>query len=779
MLPDLASRYRILDRLGRGGTGEVFLAEDLRLRRQVALKMLPAAGDGAEARDRLLQEARVASSLSHPNIAVIYEIDEVAGPEGRQSFIAMEYVAGRTLAQCARERRLSPAEVLGVLRQVADALAEAHDRGVVHRDIKSSNVMLTESGRVKVLDFGLATFTPPLGADADTWTRVEGALGPGALVGTLSYMSPEQALGRELDLRSDVFSLGVVAYELLAGGLPFAGENAVAVVDAVLHRDPPPLYLPDEPRAAEIQRIVRRMLAKDREERYQGLRELLRDLDALEAASGRAALPSAPTPNAVAVMSFTNITGDPEDAWLGTGLAETVTADLKCVEGLTVVARERIWETARRLSASGEVDEGMATRIGRELSARWVIAGGYQRLGETVRVTARVTDIETGRVVHTAKRDGRMDGIFDLQDRIVGELSEGLRLGIAGGERGSEETHVVEAYESFSRGMLNLRRESYESLDRAVLLFERAVALDPRYARAQLQLGSAYDVKAVYLQAPELHDRAIACFRRAIELAPDLALAWKELGSSLTSLGREDEGIEAIQRALALDPADASAHNALGRAFFIGKARWGEAAAHYETALRLNPQAGWSALQLAHCCAFLRDFARGEAAARRAVALQEQMQSGREGVVVVGAHMRLAHLAALQGRHEEALAHLQDESRFFERVDHALRDRSRIELYQRMGAAHLRLGRAAEAAAAFEVALAAFEERLRLGADDPFTRFYVAGVHALRGDTEQALGSLGRAARARRRFTLERARIEPEFDGLRGDPRFAHLVGGP
>jgi len=441
------------------------------------------------------------------------------------------------------------------------------------------------------------------------------------------------------------------------------------------------------------------------------------------------------------------------------------------------VGRERIWEALRKAGAVGAPDEAQATRAGRELGARWVVTGGYQRLGETVRVTARVTQVDTGTVVHTAKIDGRMGEIFELQDRIVAELSSGLRLSLSPRARGGEETHVVEAYEAFAKGMLNLRLESYEALDRAVLFFEQAVALDPSYARAHLELGVAYDVKAAYLTVPEMHERAIASFRRAIELAPDLAQAWKELSSALLSLGREDEAIEAVQRALALDPADAAAHGALARAFFIGRADFDRAAAEYETALRLNPQAGWSALQLSHAAALRRDFARGEAAARQAAALQERMQSGKDGVVIVGSYMRLGHLAALQGRAEEALEHLERERRFLQQVDHALRNRTTIELQQRIGAAHLALGHQEEAREAFQAGLSLFEERLRLGADDPFTRFYVAGIHALAGAVEQALSSLGRAVRMRRRFTVARARIEPEFAGLREEPRFQELVG--
>jgi superkiller protein 3 len=325
--------------------------------------------------------------------------------------------------------------------------------------------------------------------------------------------------------------------------------------------------------------------------------------------------------------------------------------------------------------------------------------------------------------------------------------------------------------------MINLRAESHESVDRAILFFERAVALDPSYAQAHLKLGSAYETKASYLVMPELYDRALVQFRRAIELRPGLVSAWRELGGVLVALCREDEGIEAIRHALTLDPTDAGAHATMGRAHFLGFGDFPRATECYERALAFNPQAGWYVLQLAHCYALLRDFARGEEAARRAVALQEDFLSGREGIAIVGAHMRLGHMAALQGRHQQAIEHFQRELAFLERVDHALRNRILIELHQRLGSAHLRLGHAAEGAAALALALEGFERRLRLGADEPFSRYYAACAYAVRGDVDPALNYLERAIRLRRRFTIARARIEPEFDGLRGERRFRDLVG--
>jgi tetratricopeptide (TPR) repeat protein len=284
-------------------------------------------------------------------------------------------------------------------------------------------------------------------------------------------------------------------------------------------------------------------------------------------------------------------------------------------------------------------------------------------------------------------------------------------------------------------------------------------------------------VKASYLTMPELHERAIASLRRAIALRPDLGEAWRELGAPLVSVGREDEALEAVRLALALTPDDAASHSALGRVYFIGKADFAAAAAAYEKALALNPQAGWAAQQLAHCSALVGDFARGEEAARRAIVLQEEFVSGKEGILIVGAYMRLGHLAALQGRDAIAKEQFEKEMDFLNRVDHALKARTTIELHMRLGAALLRLGERAAGEGSLQAATAAFERRLRMGTDDAFTRYYAACAYALRGDVEAALESLEKTARMRRAYTVARARTEPHLQALRGQPRFEALVG--
>ncbi len=755
--------------------GDVYRAEDQRLRRTVALKVVHAARDPEETSRRLLAEARAGSAFTHPNIAVVYEVDEVEHEGTTLSFIAMEYVAGRTLADLAAQGLLPLDTILDVGRQVADALAAAHAHGLVHRDIKPSNVMVTETGLAKVLDFGVARWSAPMG-DL-TPTQTDDPLQDMA-AGTLSYMSPEQITGRPLDGRSDMFSLGVVLHELLAGQRLFEGANAAQVLEAVLQKEAPPLHVRlDDPRLPAVERVVRRMLEKNAANRFDDLRATGLALAAVQRGEDARGVRADSASPILAVTDFRNISANAEDDWLGTGISETVTADLEGFEGVTVVPRGRVSELARTLERQGgEGNDVLLMRVGRELGARWILTGSFQRVGDAVRVTAHLLDAATAQAERTIKIDGRMHEIFDLQDRLVRDLADLLRAVIRPTGAATQETGVVGAYEAFSKGVLNLRAETYESLDRAVMLFEHAVALDPGYARAHLDLGVAYATKADYLARGELRAQAVTSLRRALELQPDSVRAWRELGSVLIGLGQDQEGFAALRRALVIDPADAGALGAMARALFIGRAQFEEAAAWYERALTSNPQAGWYALQLAHCAALLRDFARGEAAARRAIELQQAALSGQEGMLIVGASMRLGQLQALQGRTAEAIAAYTQELDFLNGIDHALRNRVIVELNVRLGAAHLSLGETRKGHALLDVAIQAFDRRVRLGADEPFTRYYAAAAHALKGDADTAIAFLERAATARRAFTLERARIEPEFVALRQDLRMQRLL---
>ena len=773
---DVVDHYRVLEHLGSGGMGDVYRAEDLRLRRIVALKTLRSGADLSEGTARLLAEARAASALSHPHIAVVYEIAHAHHHTQPLAYIAMEYVEGTTLAELARQRPLDLDAVLDIFEQVADALAEAERLGIVHRDLKPANVMVTSAGRVKVLDFGVAQRRHQTDAGADDSTHTADLTGVrGGFAGTVGYAAPEQLAGRAVDVRADLFSLGVMLYELVCGTRPFTGDNAAQVLESMLTREVPPF--PDshrDPRLPALEQFVRRLLARNPDDRPSTAADLRATFESIRTAS------QPPSPagleGALVVADFTNISGNAEDEWLGTGIAETLTMDAAQLESVSIVARERVSETLKTLRRqTDDPEERLYARAARALGARWAVSGGFQRSGDAVRVTASLRDVGSGEIVRTMRVDGRVDAIFELQDRLVRELALSLRAAISP-SAAPDQTDVVTAYEAFSLGLLNRQADTFEALDRAVVLFERAVTLDPAYARAYIELGAAVSAKADYLSLPELNARAVSSLRRAIELQPGSVRAWRELGSSLLGLGQDAEATASIQHALAIDPVDASSLGTMGRVCFIGSARFREAAEWFDRALERNPNAGWYSLQLAHCAALLREFERGERAAARAVEAQESFLSGRPGLFIAGGYMRAGHLAALQGQDEKAIEYFQREIDFLVRTEHPLRHRILVELDARLGAAYQRRGDAPRAGALFETALESFDRRVRLGADDPFTRYYAAAVHALRGDVEPALAFLERAAAERPAFTAARAAIEPEFERLRGDARFERML---
>ena len=790
--------------------GEVFRAEDTRLGRNVALKFLPASYQyDPDRRERFFKEARTASALRSPYIAAIYDIGEFEG----SNFIVMELVEGELLSRTLERGPLPIFDAIGIAMQVADALDEAHSLGIVHRDIKSSNLIITDRGLVKVLDFGLAKSSgnlrpPGRDSDSDPTTKLGQETVVGLVLGTVAYMSPEQALGQAVDHRSDIFSLGVVTYEMLTGQLPFNGDSSTEAIDRIVHAEPTAIARFNYNVPSELERIVRKALEKNPNYRYQSAREmyidlrnLQRDLDVnnrtanvaqpitehqstvllTEKQSSQSSELMPKLENAVAVMTFANITGEPKDEWIGSGIAETVTSDLKKVRGLSVIGRERTFEVLKDLGTGqlADFDESVAIDIGRRLAASWILGGGYQRIGEMIRITARVIDVNTGEVVRTVKIDGNINEIFTLQDKIVYELSQGLNLELATSEITDievAETQSVEAYESFSRGMINLRNGSRDSLDRAIHYFEKAAELDPNYAGAWAALSAAYDLKGGFLSIPELSHKAVEFAQKAVKLNPSLSHAHQFLGGAYNTLGRYDEAIQAISEAVRLEPNNAGAHGSLARAYWIGKGMVEEAIIELEHAVAINPEAGYSYLQLVFLHTLVRNYTRAEAAAKHAIELQEKYISGKEGLQVVGAHTRLGYCYYRQGRYDEAIQEYERELEFLKESDHALKDRSLTELEQKLGAAYLRKGDKDAAEQHFKSAIKRFEQRLGKGSDDPFTKYYISCLYALKGDADKALKYLGESIVPLKAINTLRARSDPDFESLRDDPRFKALI---
>ena len=786
------NHYHVLERLGGGGMGEVYLAEDQRLGRRVALKFLAAHVDtDQEARDRLIREAQAAALLRSPHIAVTYDLGEYDGA----LFIAMEYVEGELLSARIARGPLPVADGLDIALQLADALDEAHGRGIVHRDIKSANLMLTERHLVKVLDFGLAKFLQVPGAD-ETRT-LAGMTMPGLVLGTLSYMAPEQLSGGAVDNRADLFSSGVVLYEMLAGRLPFTGATMTEIVDRILNHEPDAIARYNYNVAEDVDAILRKALSKRPEFRYQTARDFYIDLlnarrriaptdshrgqspwlSPIDFADAAAPMPlppaRAPKPalSSVAVLNFANITGNPADEWVGQGIAESLTADLTHLKSIVVVPREQIFELQRSLNELGRrIDERQAIELGRRLGASVTISGAYQRLGDRIRITAQIIEVSAGRQLATVKLDGRVEDLFDLQDTLVKELAEGLSVDVAARDRSGiavAGTQSIEAYEAYSRGMLNFRLAGRDSIDRAIALFEEALARDPQYVEAMVALAGALETKGSFLGVPALFDRSLALAEDAVRLQPQNAAAHIQRGDTLLSTGRIDEAIAALREGIRLQPDHATAHGTLARAYWLGKGMVDDAIAEFEETLRLNPQAGYVHLQLAMLYTLRGDFTAAEQLATDAIRLQDQAMSGATGLLVVGAHSRLGYIRYRQARYDEAIREYRRELEMISVGDHLLRERTSIELQQKLGAAYRRRDDPATAETHEAEALRLFEARLAAGADEPFTRYYIAALYAMRGDAAAAREHLQHPLTQLPAFTRWRLPRDPDFDLVR------------
>jgi serine/threonine protein kinase/tetratricopeptide (TPR) repeat protein len=849
--------YRIGECLGIGGMGEVYLAEDTRLGRTVALKFLKNAANADEAqRTRLLREARAASSLRSSNIAAIYDVVEHEGT----TFIVMEYVAGEPIAARIARGPLPVRDVVQIGMQAADALDEAHTHGVIHRDIKSANLIVDQRGRVKLLDFGLAKLVPG-GETADAMTQTAGLeTVAGTVMGTFAYMSPEQVRGRPVDFRSDLFSLGVVLYEMLTARLPFEGSTITEVIDGVINHEPPALARFNYNIPAELERVVLKLLAKDPDYRYQSARELYIDLSAIgrvldhpshphshvqpSPPSGfspglarlsqplphtRPAVPSGqieallhtPAPGtveweqsetarslaiaransgprgvvvpqvlaperpqldrAVAVMTFANITRAADDEWIGSGIAETVTSDLKKVRGINVIGRTQVFDALKHLSTADlQRVNDQVIDIGRRLGATWIVGGAYQRLGPSIRITAEFVDVRSGRLLKTVKVDGKVDDLFSLQDKIVYELSQGLNVSLRPSEIQAiarDETGSIEAYEAFSRGTMNLRLGTPESMDRAIEQFEQALGIDPHYASAWALLGVTCNLKGQFLTQPDLTRRAVELLEHALALDPNHPAAHAGLGGAYLASGRVEDAIRVLKRGTELDPTSALAHGTLARALWIGQGAIEEAIEALNRAVALNHESGYAFLQLSLLHALRGDYGQAEAAGRQAVALQEKFMSGTEGLQVVGGHVRVGYALYRQGKYDDAIAEFERELAFVGSHDHALRERVTIEVEQKLSAAWWRKGDREKSDHFFTRAMKGFTARVTRGADDPFTKYYIASLHALREDVGTAVKLLGESMEALPALNRRRAILDPDFDPIRGVREFIALMG--
>src|SRR5256884_2141136 len=629
--------YRILEKIGAGGQGTVYKATDTKLGRAVVIKVLPPELTLKEANlKRFEREARLASALDHPNICTIFDLNEIEGVH----FIAMQYVEGKNVRELVSGRPLDLRSALSIAIQVADALAAAHSRGIIHRDIKAGNVMVTPAGQVKILDFGLAKLLDHEGGGIHQTDLTE----VGIPYGTATYAAPEQARGESVDARADIFSTGVLLYEMLTGTWPFTGKTSVDVRHAVLHDEPPALY-EARPGGApqQLQAILDRALAKDPRQRYQKVNDLRDDLRAvlldvetgaplsfepispvaprhlagtgrmgrawrwLRAKSGERTSqqrvstsdrPMHDTPatslgdrerKSIAILPFKNVSNDPQSSFYEFSLADAVITELARVRSLVVRPSSEI------VKYQGiQVDPRQA---GREMSVSAVLSAGFLRAGDRIRVTAQLVDVTTGDLLWTDRIDADATDIINVQDTITQENCDGLRLELTSDEKDrlvQQATANAEAYEEYLRGRDALGRYVYHTVarvdvDQAIEHFERAAYLDPSFALAHSALGAAYASRVMKgFGEPEDHTLAREAFDKALALDPHLIEPRMNMIFIYLSSGEKAKARAAADELKREAPNDASIHFIRGIVARLD-GDYDKAMRSLDRMLRLNP----------------------------------------------------------------------------------------------------------------------------------------------------------------------------------------------
>ena len=752
---DQAGRYRLIRSLGRGGMGEVFEAEDSKLGRRIALKFLSTSlSSDSQALERFQREARAASSLNHPNICVIYEIDE---HEGRP-FIAMELLEGRTLRQRITGLPLPLEEVLELAIQICDGLDAAHAKNIIHRDLKPENLFVTNRQQAKILDFGLAklAFDATCGPDSPTLASDRQLSSPGSTVGTAAYMSPEQVLGKPLDARTDLFSLGVVLYEMATGSVLFCGQTTGAIFDEILHKIPAPIRASNSALPEELDRVIAKALEKDRELRYQSAAEIRADLKRLKRdLESRTAISPAPrsssaqkkTLTAIAVLPFENANADPNYEYLSDGLTETIIDELSQIPKINVVARSTVFRYKKR-----EIDP---QSLGRELNVGAVITGRLIRRGDMLTVAVEMVDTNSGLRLWGERYNRRAEDLLAIENDIGRQITERLRTSLStktASRTRRPNTRNTAAYEEYLKGRYYQSKRTMAELRKGAECFERAIALDPSYALAHAGLADFYIIlgwysyarpqdsfptaKTAALKALEiepnlaepynalgfislLYEWDMAAsekhFRRALELNPKYAPAHHWYSDFLAANCRLEESWSEAQRAHELDPLNLIINWTLGWILYFSR-KYDEAIQQFRKTLELDPNYLVVHMFLGQACVQNQLYAPAEEAFQRAVDLSNR---------AAFALALLGHCLAVAGRSGDA-----------------------------------------------RKLMAELEQRSKTSYVSPV---FFSWIHLGLGDRDPALTWLERAYEERSNW-LAWMNADPKYDALRSEPRFRDLA---
>jgi non-specific serine/threonine protein kinase len=581
MIGQTIGHYEILEPVGSGGMGAVYVAQDNNLGRRVAIKVL---SDEMEREpgmlERFKREARAASALNHPGICTVHAIEEHQG----RHFIVMELVEGKTLAQMVGRETFDADRLVDLGIQLTDALESAHAKGIVHRDLKPGNVMINSRGQVKILDFGLAktaaSATPAAAGDSGSRaeTMFENHLTAiGTVLGTVAYMSPEQARGKLTDSRTDIFSLGTVLYQMATGALPFEGDTQAVLYDAILNRDPRPLSEAQPALPAELGVILEKALEKDRNLRYQTTTELKTDLLRLKRKldSGRHQAPSSSGAHAsaehavqrsIAVLYFENLSGAKEDEYLRDGITEDIITELSKIKGLNIFSRPTVLAYRDK--------QVTPSQIGQHLGASHVLGGSIRRAGNRLRINAQLVDTHTEFPVWSERYDREMADVFELQDEIARKIAEALRITLSPQEEqelAAKPTDNLQAYDLYLRGRSYARRLTRQDLEFALQMFDNAVTQDPKFALAYAAIAnvSAY-FHCNYARQDVWIDRARAASQKAVALQPEVPEVMVAQAWILYAKGQYKEAIDIVRAVIERKPDTEGAYYLLLRALFAG-----------------------------------------------------------------------------------------------------------------------------------------------------------------------------------------------------------------